>query len=783
MGPMHKQLLSTLRRSKLSLLLNVLGLSAAFCVFTVIISQLSFELGFDRHYPHSERIYRMENFDGASGNYGCYTSVPLVNMMTATLPEVDTCCVLRDLGAVPILYTDASGMEREMRLQMGSTTPGFFKVFSPKIMEGNPENSLVDRYDVIIPQTVATRLFGKESAVGKTLKNKNNTENVYTVRLVYQDFPDNSSVENSIYTRERFEQLWYEWNSIAYFLLYPQVKVEDVVSKMNVVEYPDMSAEGNSTFKERFQFTLTPIEDCYFDAKARSGSTASGNRSTSIALFSIAILVVLISYVNFVNFSTALAPMRIKSINTQKIMGASPMELRVGIIIESSLISLLAFVLSLLWIQLFVESPLSGFFIADLHLSANIPTLLAMGIVALVFGALAGTYPAIYMCSVPTALALKGSFALTPKGIRLRNGMLGLQFITTIALIALAVFIKLQHSYMMQMDLGYDTENVVFLPMDARVKEQINAVSNELLAHSEIKEYTLSRFVPGRVGMGWGRDLEGKALQFSAWPVSHNFLSFFDIDLVAGDDFREMELGRNQLIFNQRFLEKYDFTADDILGQEISCIRNRGTIIGVAKDLNFHSLRFGIEPMAFVCGDDQDIGLLLLKITGNRVPETIDYIKKTYAQFARNDFEVSFLDEDMAKLYQKEEKFAGLISLCGLIAIIIALMGIYGLILFNAKYKTKEIGLRKVNGASEIEVMLLLNKSFVKIIAVSFVLACPLAYFAAYTWLSDFPYKITIYWWVFALAGIITLLVTLLTVSYQSWKAASSNPVKALRSE
>jgi ABC-type transport system, involved in lipoprotein release, permease component len=780
---MFKQLLSTLRRSKLSLILNVLGLSAAFCVFTVIISQLSFELGFDRHYSHSERIYRMENLDGASGNYGCFTSVPMVNMMTASIPEVDSCCIMGDFVTPSMLYTDVSGIEREIRLSMGATTPGFFKVFTPVIIEGNPENSLVGRYDIIVPQTVATRLFGQESAIGKTLKNKTNPENIYTIKLVYQDFPENSSVENCVYTRERFEQLWYEWRYVAYFLLHPQAKTDEVVAKMNAAEYPDMSAEGNVTFRERFQFLLTPIVDCYFDSKARSGALTSGNRSTSIALFSIAILVVLISYVNFVNFSTALAPMRIKSINTQKIMGASPMELRMGIIIESALISLLAFVLSLLWTQLFVESALSEFFIANLHLSANITLLLIIGIAGLLMGAVAGAYPAIYMCSIPTALALKGSFALTPRGIRLRNGMLGLQFITTVALIALAVFIKLQHRHMMQMDVGYNTENIVFLPLDAKVKSQISAVTNELLAHSEIKEYALSRFVPGRVGTGWGRDLDGKALQFSAWAVDHNFLSFFDIQLIAGDNFREMEQGKDQMIFNQRFLEKYDFKPDEVLGKEIACVRNRGSIIGIAKDLNFHSLRFGIEPMAFVCGDDQELSIILLKISGNRVPETIEYIKKTYAQFFVNDFVANFLDEDMAKLYQKEAKFSGLISLCGLIAIIIALMGIYGLILFNAKYKTKEIGLRKVNGASEMQVMLMLNISFIKIIAISFVLACPLAYFAAQTWLSDFPYRIPIYWWVFALAGLITLLVTLLTVSYQSWRAATTNPVKALRSE
>ena len=784
MATLYKQLLSTLKRSKLSLLLNVLGLSAAFCVFTVIISQLSFELGFDRHYPNSEQIYKLEYLDGASGNYGSHSSVPLINMLAGALPEVDTCCTLRSQGEFPVLYTDVAGMEREIKLKTGSTTAGFFRVFCPQIIEGNTNDCLEGRNDVIIPQTMATRLFGQESAIGKTLKNKNNPDVIYTIKLVYKDFPENSSVENALYSRERFDQLWSEWSSMAYFRLLPLTDPAAVSEKLNTMDYPIMSAEESNFIKERFQFFLTPIKDCYFDSRAKQSSgSPTGDRSTSIALLSIAILVILISYINFVNFSTALAPMRIKSINTQKIMGASLTELRGGIMIESALISIIAFALSLLWIQLFVESPLSSFFLVDLHLGSNLPMLLAVAGMALIMGATAGVYPALYMTSVPAALALKGSFALTPKGIRLRNGLLGMQFITTIALIALALFIKLQHTHMMQMDLGYNKENVVYLPLDPRAGEQITAVTNELLAHSEIKDYCLSRFVPGRVGMGWGRNFEGKTVQFAAWPVDHRFLPFFNMQLTAGESFREMETGKNQIIFNQKFLDDYQFTADDILGKELSSFENQGSVIGVAKDVNFNSVKFGIEPLAFICGDDQWFEVIMLKISGHRVSETIDYIRNTYAQFARNEFEVSFLEESMAKLYQKEEKFAGLISLCGLIAVLIALMGVYGLILFNAKYKTKEIGVRKVNGASEVQVMLMLNIGFIKTIGISFVLACPLAYFAANIWLSDFAYKIPIYWWVFALAGLITLLVTLLTVSYQSWRAATTNPVKALRSE
>nr|MDE5639878.1 hypothetical protein [Odoribacter sp.] len=332
------------------------------------------------------------------------------------------------------------------------------------------------------------------------------------------------------------------------------------------------------------------------------------------------------------------------------------------------------------------------------------------------------------------------------------------------------------------MDLGYDRENIVYVSLNNDLRQQLNAFENELRTRPEIKDYTTSRFLPGHVGMGWGRGFDGRQVQFYAWPVAHNFLRFFNIRLVEGTDFfAHNEKGVNKVIFNRKFVEK--FGIENIIGKEVGCFQNMGQIVGVSENINFRSVREEIEPMAFVCGDDQGINYALIKVSGMNLPETIAFIHRTFRQFSSEGGDVKFLDETMGQMYRKEANFSKLISIFGLITIVIALMGIYGLILFNARYKVKEIGVRKVNGATEVQMLLLLNKGFLKLIAISFVLAVPIAWYIVNVWLAGFPYRVSVYWWVFLLAGVVTLFITLLTVSYQSWRAATVNPVETLKSE
>lgn len=770
---MLREFFITLKRNKLAFVLNLIGLSVAFTILTVIAFQVFYEFGYNRSYKDKERIFLQEYYDRIGTSYSAHYCVPGIEDFAKNIPEIEAYCAIHRGWDQVISTTDSAGKKTEYWESFFRVTPGFFDVFSPEIVAGDPKTCLEGEYSVALSESITRKFFGTESALGKNV-NIGNTP--VTVTLVYKDFPENSSMKNGVLYRLK-DDSWSEWSYLPYYKLAKGASPEEVAKKIN--ERNSYGGETESGEK-RLDFYLIPIKDIYFTAKSEIGE--KGNLNTSLCLIAIAIIIIGIAYVNFINFSTALAPVRIKRLNTQKVMGAMQGQLRRGIVFESLVLSLFAFGLSLVWTSLFTASPISDFFTANLDFGANWYVLAGIAAIACLMGIVAGLYPAYYMTSFSPALVLKGTFALTPKGIRLRNSLLLFQFITTIVLITVAVFIKLQHQYMQNMSLGYDRENIVYVSLNDDLHKQLNAFENELRTRPEIKDYTTSRFLPGQVGMGWGRPFDGRMVNFYAWPVAHNFLRFFNIRIAEGTDFfAHNEKGVNKIIFNRKFVEK--FGIENIIGKEIGCFRNMGQIVGVAENINFRSVREEITPMAFVCGDDQGINYALIKVSGTNLPETIAFIHKTFRQFSDKDGDVKFLDETMNQMYQKEANFAKLISIFGLITIVIALMGIYGLILFNARYKVKEIGIRKVNGATEAQMLVLLNKGFLKLISVSFVLAVPMAWYIVNVWLSGFPYRVTIYWWVFLLSGVITLLITLLTVSYQSWKAATVNPVETLKNE
>lgn len=772
---MIREFLSTLKRNKMAFLLNVLGLSLAYAVLTIVAFQTSYEFGFDRSYKEADQIYRANNYVPIFGDYMGF-SYPLAEKITASIPEIQSSALVFYYNSNRLTLTDAQGKPTYFDENYCKVTPGFLDVFSPRIIAGDPKTCLESANSVALPESMALRLFGEKSPVGKTLTIQGQE---VTVTMIYEDFPKNSTIRNAVLSPAE-NWGWGNWPYAFYLKLASGIDPQEIVRKMASVDFPQEMKEHGLT-PDQFKYGIQPMKDLYFKGEGK-GNWEKGNLNTTFSLIAVALVIILIAYVNFINFSTALAPVRIRRINTQKVLGSTTARLMRFITCESGIISLLAFGLSFVWTVLFISSPLTSFFNADLVLSNHIGLLAAIGSIAVILGLLAGVYPAFYMTSFPPAMVLKGSFALSPKGIRLRNSLVVFQFIATVVLITVACFIKIQHDFMQNMDTGFEKENVLYVPLTDGIKRQMSAFTHDLEARPEISDHTLAAYLPGNVDNRWGREIDGKSVNFAIWAVGPNFLRFFQIDVTEGSDFSEHpEKGKDKIIFNRKFLEKYDLK--DLLGKEIPCDGNTGTVVGIAEDVNFNPLREEIEPMAFVCGDHLIKNYMLLRVSGTRLPETVDYIRTIGKQYGDHDLNVGFLDQYTAYIYQKEENFAKLISIFGGITILISLMGIYGLILFNARFRMKEIGIRKVNGATELEMIALLNKGFLKLILFSFLLAVPMAWYVVQEWLSGFAYRTPVYWWVFLSAGVATVLITVLTVSYQSWKAATINPVETLRSE
>lgn len=342
-----------------------------------------------------------------------------------------------------------------------------------------------------------------------------------------------------------------------------------------------------------------------------------------------------------------------------------------------------------------------------------------------------------------------------------------------------------QYRFMQHYSLGYQTENIAWMILDDKIEKNQEALISEVTAIPGVLDYTFSDYVPGNDFVSSsGTELDGEAIQLDRIGVYKNFLDFFGMTLVKGDNFSASNLSGYQLIMNETAIQKQP-VLDRYFGRNIpQDIVGNGQFIGVVNDIHYMSLRKPVAPLVLLCSAGQEYSYMFFKIAGGDVSKTIQQIRHVYEHLAPEGiFELHFLDDSLQQKYESEKRLMQVVSLMGGIAIVLALVGVYGLIIFNAQYRRKEIGIRKVNGATESQIMFLLNKSFFRLLFFSFIVACPVAWYAMSRWLEGFSYKTPIYWWIFLVAGVITLIIALFTISWQSWKAATENPVKALKTE
>lgn len=665
--------------------------------------------------------------------------------------------------------------------------PEITLVFDFPIIEGDID-CLKEPDKLILPESIARKIFGDEPAVGKalhaeeTIQTKDNRE--YTVGAVYKDFPGNTQMRNLIYTaisetyqRDNFGAS----NFVCYLLLDSPEAAQTVVDNFNANF--DFSKINDPTQ----QIKLTPLTHIYYLNESQDGTIfRSGNKEVTMLLFFIALLIILVAAINFTNFSTSLTPMRIKSINTQKVLGSSDAVLRRALLIEAAIISLVAWLMSLFVVWLLGRTEILPFVDANLDIMKNLPIVLLTGGVALVTGVLAGLYPSWYVTSFPPALVLKGSFGLSPSGRKLRTVLIGVQFVVSILLIIFASFVRLQNNYMRDYSLGFDKDQIAIVRLSSEIYDKHHdTYVNRLKEFSGIEDVA---FAMEKVGSKDGYSTNGgvvkeKEFQFFMIFASSNFLRVMGIPVEEGRDFSKAdELSETPVyIFNR--------TAKLSLGMEIGdLVRSwkSSHVVGLTGDVKFTSLRQGESNIAFATGNipfPLHVSYIRLK-AGTDVQDAVSHIRKTLADIdPAYPFDIEFYDTIFNELYHKEENLRSLITVFSLLAIIISLVGIFGLVVFDTQYRRKEIGIRKVHGSDNREILEMLNRSYILIVLVCFALAAPLGYFGIRKWLESFAYKTPMYWWVYLLALLIVLAITIGTVTFQSWRAANANPVNSLKSE
>ncbi|MDR0573770.1 MAG: FtsX-like permease family protein, partial [Tannerella sp.] len=668
---------------------------------------------------------------------------------------------------------------------MALVSPEFTEVFTFDIVEG-VKDALKTPENVLIPLSLSRKLFGGQSAVGKQLFGRNGN---HTVGAVYRDIPSNSAVNNYIYfsiPESENKQNWGNWNYQVY------IRVDDPSNVPLLFENFKQSFDPKELWGQDFSWEesgmmirLTALPDVHYVTNVLYDNTPKASKQTLFILFAIAIVIVVIAGINFTNFSTALTPMRIKSINTQKVLGGDEQMIRLSIVFEAVFISFLSGLIAIGLVAAFKLTSLSKLVDADLSVTAHPWIVSGTTIVALLTGLLAGIYPARYMTSFSPALVLKGSFGLSPKGKKLRNGLIGIQFVASFALIIGSLFMFLQNYYMQHTSLGYDKDELIVTNLNSKIGEKRDAFTNQLKTFSGIEDatYAAPLLSSSDQYMGWGREYKGEEITYQCLPVDYSFLKVMGVEISEGRDFRREDANTKYgaYVFNEKARQAY--------GLELGSMIDSAIIAGFMPDIKFASFRTEVTPMAFYVWGTQNWGTQLnhayIKVkAGSDMRAAMSHVRSTLAEFdAEYPFDIRFFDAVMQRLYEKESSLSSLIALFSLVAIFISIVGVFGLVVFDSEYRRKEIGIRKILGSSTREILIMFNKTYLRILIICFVLAAPFAWYAVHLWLENFAYKTPIYWWVYPIAFVVVAAITVFTVTFQNWRAANDNPVNSIKME
>lgn len=787
-----RNLMRIFRRFRTAMILNILGLAVAFTAFMLLMMQWDYDRQFDRHDPNADRIFRIDAQwnDGraalASGPYGF--------AFMRSSPHIVGGCILSALPKEASFTIEENGSRRVFKESIRKATDGLTKVFHFDLIEGDA--NVLDTYDqLLIPESAARRWFGTEAATGRRVTFGDNQ--AMTIGAVYRDFPDNNSLQNCVYTAPRKDENQLDqWNALNYSL-YIRLDQGDENDAQALIDA--FAAANNQEFKDNNKMNggslnykaialpeIHTFEPLMFDPTPRT------SRATMFLLFSIAIIILLIAAINYTNFSTALSPMRVRNVNTQKVFGASQASLRGALLAEAVIICLVAFLIGLLLLWGLQDYNLNLFIQADIRPEAHLPLIGLTALIALAIGLLAGLYPAYYTTSFAPALVLKGSFGLSSKGRMLRNLLMGFQFIASFALVIGALCMFLQNRYAQTTPLGFDKAWLVTSDIDKTVSSKQKVLEERLKQHPEVAGVAFSVqpfFGEMDVYSSWGRKINGERISFDVLIVSPSFLKVMNIPTIEGRDFREEDSQGVDgcFIMNRMARERYGLQAGDKIEPQ--------EVVGVVDNFHYASMRRGISPMAFyTLGKenwineepiDQLYTYVYVRMNAGTDPATAQKILRDELEALSPGypFDIHPFDEQLERAYKSEQRLATLISLFSLLAVLISIAGVFGLVVFDSEYRRKEIGIRRVMGASVGNILLMFNKSYLWILLVCFIIACPIAWYAINEWLQSFAYRVPSYWWIFPVALLIVGGVTLLTVTYQNWHAANENPVNSLKSE
>lgn len=790
--------------------INIVGLAIGLACFLMIGLYVQDELSYDKYHKNINNIYRVVHGYAADANlksttglkehdyrYQVWGNAPVGPALKADFPEVKE--VVQFSGRSTILLRNEDKVFQEENVFFADSN--VLSVFSWPLAAGDPATALTEPYSAVLTEKTAKKFFGDENPIGKTLQGGSSggraSEGVYKVTGVLKDIPANSHFTfDALMSMSSFKKSWAEvfdqWGYIdfyTYFLTEPNIDIEKLTAKV-----PSFLKKYHATLDGRYTIAFESLRDAYLHSSADRQPGTTGNLS-SIYLFTIIGLFILcIACVNFMNLTTARSMERAKEVGIRKVAGASKKELIGQFFSESLLIVFVSAIIAMLLVILLIPAMQAvtgkNFDISNI-INTNILSIYTSAV--LITGLLAGVYPAIVLSNFKPVTVLKGAFASSPKGVNVRKGLVVLQFSLSISLIVGTIVVYRQLNFMQHKSMGFNKDHMLLLDFnyDNTVAVKTEAIKQSFLKVPGVTSVAAARSVPGTYFPNGGTQIQsqdGGTVEeaVALFEVDVDFIKHFGLEMAAG---RPYSRGfpadtAKSLVINETAARLFGYSdPQKIIGKHFKQWGREGEVIGVVKDFNYLSLHKKIEPQALRL-EPLASRYFAISIKAQDMHATLDNLKDLWSSIApQRPFLYTFLDDSFNRQYEADVRFRGLFSFFSGFAIFIACLGLLGLATYTIQQRTKEIGVRKVLGASVPSIVQLLSTDFLKLVCVAIIIATPFAWWAMNNWLQDFAFRIEMKWWMFVLAGMVALIVAFVTISFQALKAAFANPVKSLRNE
>ncbi|RYY57466.1 MAG: ABC transporter permease [Chitinophagaceae bacterium] len=782
--------------------INIAGLAIGMAACILISLYVIRENSYDDYHQKKDRIYRVtqafrnsqqvESAAAASPtDYQVWGNAPVGPALLQDFPEIEKTVQFMSPWNLLLEY-NGKRIQQENILPMDSTA---FDVFSWKMLYGNPKTALTEPNTIVLTKSVAAKFFGDENPVGKSFLVDNDIN--VQVTGVMEDVPANSQFTFnglvSMATARKFRTEMFGWWGYVDFYTYILLKENTSIDKLK--SQSAAFVKRHNPEDKGYAIAFEKMTDAYLHSVAARQPGPTGNM-LNIYLFScIALFIIVIACINFMNLSTARSLERAKEIGIRKVLGVRPSRLMWQFLAESVLLSVFAGIIAILLAK--AGLPLIGSLSGKDFSAINIfnPALVAGAVLlAILVGLLAGIYPAWFLTGFRAITVLKGKFNPSGNGVSLRKALVVFQFTLSIALIAGTTIVYTQLKYLDKQDLGFRKNQMVVLNFegDGKVRNDIEIIKKSLADQPGVVSVSASRAVPGEFLPNAGTEIQTATGQMEQktpfiYEIDFDFIPTYGIKMIAGRAYSRAFTtdSAQSMIINEAAAKLYGYSNPaDAVGKKFSQWGREGTIAGVVQDFNFKSLHQAVEPLTLRYGYPSDLNRISVLVDGNNVPASIAGLRKTWTQLApQRPFNYSFLDESFSNQYEADEHFGQLFTFFSVLAICIACLGLFGLSTFMAQQRVKEIGIRKVLGSSVGSILVLLSKDFVKLVLIAVIIAVPLCWWTMNQWLEGFAYRINIGAMVFIEAGLISLGVALITIAWQSIRAAMGNPIESLRNE